>query len=95
MVPIYSISKMFDLIKDEAVVSSYSTEQLKDILCILQNENLTKLSDDEGRPLLRCFAGIIRPVANPVDMEKIIRLEDTLIKELRDRGEIPPTKKFS
>lgn len=95
MVPTSSISKMFDIIRDEDIVSSYTTDQLKEILYVLQHENLTRLCDNNGHPLLRCFAGVIRPVVNPVDMTKIIRLEDALIEELRERGEIPPTKKFS
>lgn len=95
MEPTSSISKMLDIIRDEDIVSSYTTDQLKDILYVLQHENLTRLCDNNGHPLLWCFAGVIRPVVNPVDMTKIIRLEDALIKELRERGEIPPTKKFS
>ena len=87
MVPTSSISKMFDIIRDEDMVSSYSTEQLKEMLFILKNENLMRLCDDEGHPLLRCFPGVIRPVVNSVDMEKIIRLENALIEELHDRGE--------
>ena len=83
MVPTNSISKMFDIIRDEDVVSSYSTEQLNEILYVLQHENLTKLCDNNGHPLLRCFPGVIRPVVNSVDMEKIIRLENALIEELR------------
>ena len=95
MVPTSSISKMFDIIRDEDMVSSYSTEQLKDILYVLQHEDLTRLCDNNGRPLLSCFAGVIRPVVNSVDMEKIIRLENALIEELRGRGECVPTRKFS
>jgi len=95
MVPTSSISKMFDIIRDEEMVSSYSTEQLKDILYVLQHEDLTRLCDNNGRPLLSCFAGVIRPVVNSVDMEKIIRLENALIEELRGRGECVPTRKFS
>lgn len=96
MEPTSSISKMFDIIRDENVVSSCSSEQLKEILYVLQNENLTRLCDDGGNPLLRyCRGRIIKPIVNQVDMEKIIRLEETLIREIRDRGEIPPAKKFS
>ena len=95
MIPTSSISKMFDIIRDEDIVSSYSTDELKEILHVLQNENLTRLHDDDGHPLLRYFAGVIRPVVNPLDMEKMIRLEDTLIEELRGRGECVPTRKFS
>ena len=95
MEPTSSISKMLDIIRDEDVVSSYSTEQLKEILYVLQNEDLTRLCDNNGHPLLRCFASVIRPVANSVDMEKIIRLEDALIEELRGRGECVPARKFS
>lgn len=95
MEPTSSISKMLDIIRDEDIVSSYSTEQLKDILYVLQHEDLTRLRDNNWLSLLRCFSSVIRPVVNSVDMEKIIRLEDTLIEELRDRGEIPPTKMFS
>lgn len=95
MVPTNSISKMFDIIRDEDVVSSYSTEQLNEILYVLQHENLTKLCDNNGHPLLRCFPGVIRPVVNSVDMEKIIRLENALIEELRGRGECVPERKFS
>lgn len=53
MVPTSSISKMFDIIRDEDIMSSYSTEQLKEILYVLQNENLTRLRDNNGHPLLR------------------------------------------
>lgn len=95
MVPTNSISKMFDIIRDEDVVSSYSTEQLNEILYVLQHENLTKLCDNNGHPLLRCFPGVRRPVVNSVDMEKIIRLENALIEELRGRGECVPERKFS
>ena len=95
MVPTNSISKMFDIIRDEDVVSSYSTEQLNEILYVLQHENLTKLCDNNGHPLLRCFPGVIRPVVNSVDMEKIIRLENALIEELRGRGGCVPERKFS
>ena len=95
MVPTNSILKMFDIIRDEDVVSSYSTEQLNEILYVLQHENLTKLCDNNGHPLLRCFPGVIRPVVNSVDMEKIIRLENALIEELRRRGECVPERKFS
>ena len=95
MVPTNSISKMFDIIRDEDVVSSYSTEQLNEILYVLQHENLTRLCDNNGHPLLRCFPGVIRPVVNSVDMEKIIRLENALIEELRGRGECVPERKFS
>ena len=87
MVPTSSISKMFDIIRDQDMVSSYSTEQLKEMLCILQNENLTMLRDDEGHPLLRYGCGIIAPVVDKDDMERIIRLEELLINELRERGE--------
>lgn len=95
MVPTSSISKMFDIIRNENMVSLYSTEQLKEILYILQNEDLTRLRDVEGLPLFPCFTGIISPVFNLVDMEKIIKLEEKLIKELQERGENPSTKKFS
>ena len=74
MVPTSSISKMFDIIRNEDAVSCYSTEQLREILYCLQHEDLTRLYDDYGHPLLRYFAGVIRPVVNPLDMEKIIRL---------------------
>jgi len=95
MVPASSMSMMFDIIRDEDIVSSCSTEQLKEILYVLQHENLTRLRDKNGQPLLRCNPGIIAPVINAFDMEKIIRLEDALVEELRQRGEIPPEKKFS
>ena len=95
MEPTSSISKMFEIIRNEASVSSYSTEQLKEILYVIQHENLTRLRDYEGNSLLRYWQGIIKPIVNRVDMEKIIRLEETLIREIRDRGEIPPAKKFS
>lgn len=87
MVPTSSISMMFDIIRDEDMVSSYSTEQLKEMLFILQNENLTRLCDDEGHPLLRCNPGFFVPSINEDDMERIIRLEAALIEELHDRGE--------
>lgn len=95
MVPTSSISKMFDIIRDEDVVSSYSIEQLNEILYVLQHEILTRLCDNNGHPLLRCFPSVIRPVVNSVDMEKIIRLENALIEELRGRGECVPERKFS
>lgn len=95
MVPTSSISKMFDIIRDEDIMSSYSTEQLKEILYVLQNENLTRLRDNNGHPLLLFNLGIIAPVLNKKDLERIIRLEEVLIEELRDRGEIPQVKKFS
>lgn len=95
MVPTSSILKMFDIIKGEDIVSSYSTEQLKGMLYVLQNEDLTSLHDDAAHTLFRCFAGIISPIVNSVDMEKIIRLEDALIEELQKRGENPPSAKFS
>lgn len=95
MVPKSSISKMFDIIRDEDVVSSYSTEQLNEILYVLQHEILTRLCDNNGHPLLRCFPGVIRPVVNSVDMEKIIRLENALIEELRGREVCVPERKFS
>ena len=76
--------------------TSYSTEQLKDILYVLQHENLTRLYDDEGHPLLRCNPGFFAPTVNKEDMERIIRLEEALIEELRDRGErhISPTLRY-
>ena len=96
MLPTSSISKMFDIIRDEDIVSSCSTEQLKEVLCVLQNENLTRLCDDEGHPLLRCNPGFFAPTVNKEDMERIIRLEEALIEELRDRGErhISPTLRY-
>ena len=95
MVPTNSISKMFDIIRGENAISSYSTEELKEMLYILQHENLAHLSENNWHPLLHFLAGVIRPVVNPLDMEKIIRLEDTLIEELRGRGEFVLTRKFS
>ena len=95
MVPTNSISKMFDIIRGENAISSYSTEELKEMLYVLQHENLAHLSENNWHPLLHFLAGVIRPVINPLDMEKIIRLEDTLIEELRGRGEVTLTKKFS
>lgn len=86
---------MLDIIRDENLVSSYSTEELKEFLYALLHENLTRLHNIEGYPRLCCFFGRIRPLVNQVDMEKIIRLETALIEELRQRGEIPPEKKFS
>lgn len=65
------------------------------MLHVLQHENLTRLCDSNGNPLLRCFAGVIRPVVNSVDMEKIIRLEEKLMEELQDRGERVPERKYS
>lgn len=87
MIPTSSISKMFDIIRDEDVVSSYSTDELKEILHVLQNENLTRLCDNNGHPLLRYGCGIIAPVVNKEDMKRVIRLEELLINELRERGE--------
>lgn len=95
MVPTSSISAMFDVIRGDNIVRSYSTEQLKDILYILQHGDLSSFCDDNGNPLLRCSQGFIRPVINQADMEKIIRLEDALISELRKRGECVPERKFS
>lgn len=95
MVPTNSISKMFDIIRGENAISSYSTEELKEMLYVLQHENLARLCDNNGHPLLRCFPGVIRPVVNSVDMEKIIRLENALIEELRGRGECVPERKLS
>ena len=96
MIPTSSISKMFDIIRDEDVVSSYSTDELKEILHVLQNENLTRLCDNNGHPLLRCNPGYFAPAINKEDMERIIRLEEALIEELRDRGEllIYPTLRY-
>ena len=95
MVPTSSITKMFDIIRDEDVVSSNDTEQLKEILYVLQHENLTRLCDDEGHPLLRYGCGIIAPVVDKDDMERIIRLEELLINELRERGEsVCQSKRF-
>ncbi len=87
MVPTSSISKMFDIIRDEDIVSSYSTEQLKDILYVLQHEDLSRFCDNNGHPLLRFGRGIIAPVVDKDDMERIIRLEELLVNELRERGE--------
>lgn len=95
MVPTNSISKMFDIIRGENAISSYSTEELKEMLYVLQHENLAHLSENNWHPLLHFLAGVIRPVINPVDMEKIIRLEGALISELRKRGECVPERKFS
>ena len=95
MVHTNSISKMFDIIRGENAISSYSTEELKEMLYVLQHENLARLCDNNGHPLLRYFPGVIRPVVNSVDMEKIIRLENALIEELRGRGECVPERKFS
>lgn len=55
MVPTSTISKMFDIIRDEDIVSSYSTEQLKEMLCLLQNEDLTRLRDDERSSFVSVF----------------------------------------
>ena len=95
MVPTSSISKMFDIIRGENAISSYSTEELQEMLYILQHENLAHLSENNWHPLFHFFAGVIRPVVNPVDMKKIIRLEHALIEELRERGECVPARKFS
>lgn len=95
MEPTSSISKMFEIIRDEDAVSSYSTVQLKEILYVLQHEDLSRLCDDDGILLHRFFSGVIRPVANQIDMENVVRLEETLIRELRLRGEVSPAKKFS
>lgn len=95
MVPTSSISKMFDIIRNENVVSSYSTEKLKEFLYALQHENLTRLHDIEGHSLLSYFPGVTNLYVNQIAMTQIVRLEDTLIGELRKRGEIPPAKKFS
>ena len=87
MEPTSSILKMFDIIRAENVLRSCSIEQLKEMLRILQHEDLSMLCDNHGHPLLRYFPGVLRIVVNQVDMEKIIRLEDALIEELRERGE--------
>lgn len=76
-------------------MSSYSTEELKGIQYVLQHENLTRLRNNEDHPQLCCFFDVIIPFVNQVHMGKIIWLEDALIEDLRERGEIPPTKKFS
>lgn len=95
MVPTSSISKMFDIIRNEDLLSSNSTDEVKEMLYFLQNGDLTRFSDSKGSFLSIMLPGVINPVVNHLDMEKIIRLEDALIKELRERGEVPPTKKFS
>ena len=87
MVPTNSISKMFDIIREENAISSYSTEELKEMLYVLQHENLARLCDNNGHPLLRYGCGIIAPVVNKEDMKRVIRLEELLINELRERGE--------
>ena len=51
---------MFDIINNESKLKSYSTEQLLEILHLLQNEDLTRLCDDKGNPIIRCSYGIIR-----------------------------------
>ena len=68
MVPTSSISKMFDIIRGENAISSYSTEELQEMLYISQHENLAHLSENNWHPLFHFFAGVIRPVVNPVDM---------------------------
>lgn len=95
MVPTSSLSQMFDIINNETKLQSYSTEQLLDILRLLQNEDLTMIRDSQGNPLLRCFPGILRPVINESDMERIIRLENSLIGELQERGISHLRRKFS
>lgn len=95
MVPASSISKMFDIIRDENVVSSYSAKELKDFLCALRHGDLARLRDNEGHSLLSYFPCVTNLFVNQIDMVQIVRLEDTLIEELRKRGEIPPAKKFS
>ena len=95
MVPTSSISKMFDIIRGENAISSYSTEELQEMLYISQHENLAHLSENNWHPLFHFFAGVIRPVVNSVDMEKIIRLEEKLMEELQDRGERVPERKYS
>ena len=87
MVPTNSISKMFDIIRGENAISSYSTEELKEMLYVLQHENLAHLSENNGHPLLRYGCGIIAPVVNKEDMKRVIRLEESLVYELRERGE--------
>ncbi len=94
MEPISSMSKMFDIIRGENVISSYRTEELKDSLYALQHENLTKLCGNEGYFSLPHFLGVIKPLVAQVDIELIARLEDALIEELRKRGENPPAKRF-
>lgn len=70
MVPTSSILKMFDIIRDENTVSSYSTEELKGFLYVLQHGNLTRLRDNEDHPQLCCFFDVIRSFVNQVDMGK-------------------------
>lgn len=95
MVPIISMSEMFDIIRNENVMSSYSTRQLNEILWVLQHDDIIKLFDNGDHSLFGRFFGVMRQPVNQIDMEMIVRLEDALIEELRKRGEISPAKKFS
>ncbi len=95
MVPAISISKMLEIVRDEDIVSSYSTEQLKDILNILQNEKLTRFREDEDYHSLRCESVFIASAINKDDIERFIKLEETIIGELSGRGEYTPSKKYS
>lgn len=86
---------MFDLIIDENVLSSLSTEELKGFLYALQHENLTRLYYIEDYPQLCSLFGVMNPIVNQVVMGKVIRLEDASIEELHKRGEVPSVKILS
>lgn len=94
IVPTYSLSQMLEIINNESKLSAFNTEHIYEMLYALQHEDLTRIKDVNGNPLLRCNPGIIAPVINKDDMEKIIRLEELLINELKARGVNPQKNKF-
>lgn len=87
MDPTSSIEQMFEIIDDENKVQSMSTEQIKEILYIIQHEDLTKIRDNHGNPLVKSYPGLFKPCISGNDMEKIIRLDENLTAELEKREE--------
>lgn len=79
MEPTSSIQQMFEIIDDENKVQSMSTEQIKEILYIIQLEKLSRIFSPVHR--------IIEPSSSKTDMEKIVRLEEALTSELQKREE--------
>ena len=95
ILPINSISQMLEIINDENMIYSCSTEQLKEILYTLQNEDLTKVYDSTGNSILQSRPSYIDSLIENCDMERIIRLEELIIDELKVRGVYTPKKRFS
>lgn len=56
---------------------------------------MTRLYYIEDYPLLCSLFGVMNPIVNQVDMEKVIRLEDASIEELHKRGEVQSVKMLS